>query len=164
MALKPLRYPVINGVAYSWASVEMSITCEATGKTYDLKKAGYAAVNFSSTRDRGEPGRGPHPDPLFKGRGQNKYTGGFKLYLSTLKFVVQDTLGGPGYGDRFFSVFVKYLENGMDPVTVEMRGCTLDSRKIDNASGTELTQCESDLSPLKIIFDGVDDVDDPLAA
>lgn len=163
MALKPVRAPLINGVGFSWASVNMTISCESTGKSIDLEKGGFSSVNFTSTRDRGIA-YGPHPDPLFKTRGQNKYDSFIRFYLSTLKYIIAEVLGGAGYGDRFFTVEIQYAENGLDAKTVEIRACTLDSRKIDNAKGTDATEVECDLHPLKILEDGLDDVDNPLAA
>lgn len=163
MALRPLRYALINGVGYSWASVHLSITCESTGKSLNLDQAGYSSINFARTRERGVA-HGPHPDPLFKTRGQNTYEASIKFYMSALNYFIQETLGGAGYGDRFFDVELQYLEDGLDPVTISIRGCTLDTDKVDNAKGTDATEVEVELNPLKYLRNGLDDVDSPLAA
>jgi hypothetical protein len=163
VALKPVRQILINGVGYSFASVKLTLFCEATGKELDLSDGGYSAVNFSRERERGE-GRGPHPDPQFKTRGSNKYSASIKFYMSMYNFFIQDTLGGPGYGDRFFVGNLQYLENGLDPVTIDIQGCTLDKDGVDNSKGTDATEVDTDLHPLKILRNGIDDVDNPLAA
>lgn len=163
MATKAPQFPMINGVAYSFASTSVVIACAATGKKYELPGKGYTAISFKRERDRGEPGRGAHPDPEFKVRGQNKYTASLKLYFSVWKYISDEVLGGAGHGDRFFSVTVRFLENGLDTTVIDIQGCTADSDGSDNAKGTDPTEIEVNLTPLKIIRDGKDDVDDPLA-
>lgn len=162
MATKPIRALLINGIAYSFASVEVVIDCPATGASVDLENVGLTAINFNRERDRGEPLRGGHPDPLGKVRGQNKYTASLKLYKSVRDYIVAEVLGGAGHGDRFFNITVKYLENGMDTKVVEIRNCTWDKDHGDNAKGTDPTEIEVNLNPLKILGDGFDDVDNPL--
>lgn len=163
MAVKPLRQILINGVAYSFASVKMTITCDETGQELDLSDGGYSSVNFSRERERGEL-RGPHPDPQGKTRGSNKYSASIKFHMSTLNYFIQSTLGGAGYGDRFFVVNLQYLEKGLDPVTIDIQGCTLDKDSVDNSKGTDATEVDTDLHPLKYLRNGLDDVDNPLAA
>lgn len=163
MALKPIRQVLINGAGFSFASVKCSITCEETGQTLDLSDGGYSSINFSRERESGE-GRGPHPDPQFKTRGSNKYSASIKFHLATWNYFKRVTLGGPGYGDRFFAIELQYLENGLDPVSVEIRACRAESDKVDNSKGVDATEVEVDLKPLKILWDGEDDVDNPLAA
>lgn len=127
------------------------------------KPKGFSSITFSRERERGEV-RGPHPDPIAMTRGQNKYEATLKLYLAELNYLKRVVLGGPGYGDRFFPVGLQYLENGLDLVSIDIRSCKLDKDAVDNAVGTDATEVEIDLHPLKIIWNGEDDVDDPLAA
>lgn len=162
MALKPIRYPLINGVRHSMASLAnggLLITSDVRNWTSN----GWNKLSFERTRDRGEV-RGPHPDPIGMTRGQNKYTASLTLYLAELNYLVQEVLGGPGYGDRPFSIVLQYLSNGLDTVKVEIRGCHLDKQAVDNSVGTDATMVEIDLHPIKIIWNDQDDVDDPLAA
>lgn len=162
MATKPLRSYLINGIAFSYASAQVEISCPATGLSVDLENVGLTAINFKRERDRGEPGRGGHPDPLFKVRGQNKYTASLKAYKSVRDYIVEEVLGGAGHGDRVFNITVTFLENGLDAKIVEIRMCTWDTDGSDNQKGTDPTEVEVQLSPLKILFDGLDDVDNPL--
>lgn len=164
MASPPIRFPFINGVAYSFASINVTLTCEQTKKSVDLANVGFLSLNYKRERDRGEPGRGGHPDPLFKVRGQNKYTASIKFYKPVSDYIKTEVLGGGGHGDRSFSLTVQFLENGLDTKTDDIRGCTWDSDGSDNGAGTDATQIEVNMSPLKIVFDGEDDVDNPLAA
>lgn len=159
MALKPVKSKLINGVRHSFASTILTIT--GPGEIWRPK--GFSSITFGRERERGEV-RGPHPDPIAKTRGQNKYNATLKMYLAELNYLVRVVLGGPGYGDRFFPVQLQYLENGLDPVSIDIQACNLDKQSVDNATGTDATQIEVDLHPLKIIWNGEDDVDDPLAA
>jgi hypothetical protein len=159
MALKPIRNVLINGVRHSFASV----TLEITGPGGIWKPKGFSAISFSRTRERGEV-RGPHPDPMAHTRGENTYEASMKMYLAEVNYLKRVILGGPGYGDRFFPIVLQYFENGLDLVSVEIRSCKLDSDKVDNAKGTDATEVEIDLHPLKVVWNGEDDVDDPLNA
>jgi hypothetical protein len=162
MATNPIRAYLINGIAFSFASAQVVISCPATGQSVDLENVGLTAINFKRERDRGEPLRGGHPDPLAKVRGENKYTASLKAYKSVRDYIVENVLGGSGHGDRIFNVTVTYLENGLDAKLVEIRGCTWDSDGSDNQKGTDATEVEVNLSPLKVLGDGFDDVDNPL--
>lgn len=164
MATKPLRGYIINGIAYSFASAQVEISCDATGQSVDLENVGLTAINFKRERDRGEPLRGGHPDPIAKVRGQNKYTASLKAYKAVRDYIVENVLGGAGHGDRFFNVKVTWLENGLDTKVVEIRTCSWDSDGSDNSKGTDATEIDVTLNPLKIIGDGFDDVDNPLTA
>ncbi len=157
--LAPIRYPLVNGVRQSLASCQLQIVTP----TLIYAPKGFSKITFDRTRERGEV-RGPHPDPIAKTRGQNKYTCSLTLYLAEWNYLWQTALGGSGYGDEFFRVVLQYLENGLDVVKVEFRGCTMDKSAIDNSQGTDATSVEMDLTPIKIIWNDQDDVDDPLAA
>lgn len=163
-AALPIRFPTINGFAYSFASLSVVVACEATGKSVDLADRGFTAINYKRERDRGEPGRGAHPDPLFKVRGQNKYTGSIKLYKAVSDYIKTEVLGGAGHGDRILTVTVQFLEGGLDTKTDKIIGCTWDTDGSDNAKGTDATEIEVTLTPLKVLFNGEDDVDNPLTS
>lgn len=163
MATKPVRYPIINGNGYSFASCKLKITCEDTGETLDLSDGGYSSINFSSEREVGE-GRGPHPDPAYTTRGSNKYSLTIKFWKSTYDYLIKVVLGGGGYRDRRFSIDLQYLENGLDPATMTATGCRALTSKVDNSKGVDATEVEVDCHPLKIIENGIDDVDNPLVA
>lgn len=165
MALRPIQYPTVNGVRQSPASVTLElIPINANGSPgTPYRTRGWSKLDFERTRDRGDV-YGPHPDPLGKTRGQNKYTGSLAMYLAEWNYFVREVLGGPGYGDRFFTVICTYTSNGFDPVKAEIRGCTVDKNAFSNAVGTDATQVEMDLHPIKIVMNDEDDVDDPLAA
>lgn len=157
----PLQYPLVNGSRHSWASVEVKVA----GQIY------YAtAANYSRKRNRTMV-RENHPDPTGKTRGSNDYSADIEMLLAEYNLLQaalisqaqQQNLNG-GYGDVFFQVVVSYSENGLDTVTDTINGCTMDSTEASNAEGTDPTKRKFELSPLKILFGGQDDLSTPLKA
>lgn len=165
MALTPIKYPVVNGVRQSIASCTLEIipTLANGSPGPAWRPKGWSKLSFDRTRETGDV-YGPHPDPLGQTLGQNKYTGALTMYLAEWNYLARQILGGPGYGNRFFSIVCTYTANGFDPVKVELRGCRMLKSSIDNSVGTDATQVEMDLKPIKVIWNDEDDVDDPLAA
>ena len=147
----PIQYPNVNGVRHSFASIELKLA----GQVF----IGFKSIEYTRTRERGIV-QGNHPDPLGKTRGKNTYKGSVELYLAEWN-VFQKQLGA-GYGDKLFSLLVTYGENGFDTITDEINGCSMDSTEGGGSEGTDPSTRKFDLSPLKILFDGIDDVAVPL--
>lgn len=154
-----IQYPLLNGVRHSFTSIELRATTgENFGEVYFIK-----SCNYTRTRSRGMV-RGNHPDPLGKTRGENEYTGDVELYLAEWQDFVTNVLGAAGYGDVFFNLVITYNETGFDPIVDEIRGCTWDTSDAQNAQGTDPTVRKVTLNPIKILFNGVDDLEIPLRA
>lgn len=157
----PISYPLVNGVRHSWASIEVKVA----GQVFYV-----TSVNYSRKRNRTKT-RENHPDPTGKTRGSNDYDADLEMLLSefnNLQAVLinqanQQGLNG-GYGDVFFQVIVSYTEAGLDTVTDSILGCTMDSTEASNSEGTDGTKRKIDLCPLKILYNGQDDLATPLQA
>lgn len=156
MTNTPIPYPLINGVRHSFASVEFKFK----GVVY----RGIASMNYARTRNRGLI-RGNHPDPLGKTIGENEYTADCELYVAEWN-LMQSTLGdnGAGYGDEFFTATCVYSANGFDMITDTILGCTMDTTEAALAKGVDGLSRKLQLNPLKILFNGLDDLAVPLAA
>lgn len=152
-----LSYPLVNGVRHTWASVEARFS----GRIFYFPE-----INYSRTRER------PliylnHPDPVGKPRGKNGYAADATMLLAEFN-LFQQLLAAQaqqlnvGYGDVFFDVLVSYNENGFDVITDTIKGCTLDSTEAAGAEGTDPLKRKFNLSPIKILFNGIDDLG-PLA-
>lgn len=156
-----LQYPLINGVRHSWSSAEVKVA----GQIY------YAtSVNHGRKRNRTMV-RVNHPDPIAKTLGENDYTGDLEMLLAEYNALqaaliqIASNSGLPiGYGDVPFEVQVQYSATGLDTVTIQLLGCTLDSDESGGKQGPDPTIVKSDLSPLKILRNGVDDLGVPLQA
>jgi len=149
----PLVYPLINGVRHSLNSVELKIN----GRIY----IGVKSFNYTRKRNRSLV-RGTSPDPIAKTRGENEYSADCELYLAEFNLVQADL--GPGYGDIPFTAYATWTENGFDTITDVLTGCTLDSTEANNSQGSDPTVRKFDLAPLKILYNGIDDLATPLAA
>lgn len=124
------------------------------------------SIDYSRTRTR-EKVRGAHPDPLGKTLGENDYKATCEIYLPAFNlFVAQlrasGALSGTGYGDMQFNATVTYNAPGFDVITDTIVGCTLDSTDATNAQGAGALTRKFDLDPIKILFNGIDDVSTPL--
>jgi hypothetical protein len=154
----PIQVPLINGVVYSFAHITMQIAgLEFTG--------GFKSIKYARKRNR-EMVYSNSPDPVGKTLGQNEYSASVEVYfawwLAVLKTIEANL--GPGYGDQSFPTYVRYANNGFDPCVDEILNCNFDTTDADNQAGTTALTRMIDLSPTKILFNGVDDLANPLVA
>lgn len=166
----PIAYPLTNGVRHSFASIEAvfaqtvapSGVGGGTGAAMALNFRGFKAINYSRTRSRVEA-RGTHPDPLGKTRGTNAYKADCEILLAEFNLLqAQLQQIQAGYGDVFFNFIVTYSENGFDTITDTILGCTMDLTDASNTESADPTMRKIDLAPLKILFNGIDDLANPL--
>lgn len=162
MTTTPISYPLVNGVRHDWASIELHIAGQIV--------IGRKAINYSRKRTRAYA-EGASPDPLGKTLGRNVYASDIELYLAEFN-QVQDLLSqqaaalgganGAGYGDVPFSVVVMYSSRGFDQITDTILGCTMDSTEVAHGVSPDALSRKFELFPLKILFNGLDDLFDPL--
>lgn len=154
----PILVPLTNGVVWSFGHVTLNIAgLEFTG--------GFKSIKRSRKRNR-EMVYSNSPDPVGKTLGQNEYQCSAEVYVEwwrALLHTVQETVG-EGYGDQFFDLFVAYNATGFDPIVDAIIGCTFDSTDADDGVGTTALTRTIEFNPLKIRFNGVDDLADPLVA
>lgn len=155
-----LAYPLINGVRHGYSSIEFKLA----GQIF----VGFKSINYGRKRSRSFA-RGNHPDPLGKTRGTNEYNADCELFLAEWNLfqaqlvAVASTQGlGTGYGDVLFQTLVTYGENQFDTVQDIINGCTVDETTAGQSEGPDPLIRKLDLSPLKILFNGIDDLAVPL--
>jgi hypothetical protein len=158
----PIAFPTINGVRMDWSSIELHVAGQVI--------VGRKSINYSRKRARSLV-EGGSPDPIGKTRGRNTYTADIELYLAefnqlldvlTQQAAALGASGGNGYGDVQFSVVVMYSENGFDQITDTLYGCTLDSTEVSQAVSPDALSRKCELNPIKISFQGKDDLMVPL--
>lgn len=152
----PIQVPLINGVAYSFGHVALRVAgIDYTG--------GFAEINYSRKRDR-EDVRSNHPDPVAVTLGENAYTCTAVVYLAWWLATIRTIRNrlGHGYGDKSFPVYVSYSATGFDPFQDVILGCHFDSTEAGNAKGIAALTRTVDFHPVKILFDGDDDLEVPL--
>lgn len=152
----PIQYPLINGVRHSFSSIELKLN----GQIF----VGFKSINYSRKRTRSYV-RGNSPDPLAKTRGENEYTADCEIYLAEWNlFQSQVANGLDGYGDVLFTVAVTYTENGFDTIQDTIIGCTIDSTDASQGQGPDALTRKIELMPIKILFNGLEDLQVALAA
>lgn len=152
-AITPIQYPLINGSVCSYSSIEWKLD--------GLIFRGFKSVNFSRKRDRPLV-YGNSPDPLAKVVGKNSYTCDGELYLAEFSNFL--TLLGAGYGDVFFTSYITFQQTGFPTTQVQVIGNTLDEVTASFSEGTDALSMKFSLNPLKILWNGVDDLAVPLTS
>ncbi len=148
-----LAIPLVRGVRHGFSSIEL--------KMNGLLFVGFKSINYSRTRTRSQV-RGNSPDPIAKTRGENDYKCDCEVYLAEWNLFQKQLKDG--YGDVFFNILVTYGENGFDTISDEIIGCTMDTTESSNSQGPDALVRKMEFSPLKIKFDGIDDLAVPLVA
>ncbi len=154
----PIQVPLISGVVWSFQHITTTIAgLEFTG--------GFKSIDYSRKRTR-EDVESNSSDPVGKTQGTNKYECKVEMYLAWWYAVIQTITEnfGDGYGDQPFSVQVAYNNNGFAPFIDTIQNCTFDSTEASQAAGTGALTRMVDFSPTKILFNGLDDLANPLQA
>jgi hypothetical protein len=153
----PVAVPIINGVGWSFGHIKGRIAdVEFTG--------GFKSIKYSRKRTR-EKAMSNHPDPVFKTLGENAYDCSAEVYLEWWRATINQIQSqlGAGYGDQFFTVYVSYgPARGFDIITDTILGCTFDSTEADNSQGPGPLTRVIDFQPMKILYNGLDDLEVPL--
>jgi hypothetical protein len=154
----PIQVPLTNGVVRSFGHVRLSIAgLEFTG--------GFKSIKRSRKRKR-EMVMSNSPDPVGKTLGENEYQCSAVVYYdwwANLLQTVQNNLG-PGYGDQPFSIYISYVGKNLNTYTDTVLNCTFDSTDGDDSAGVAALTREIDFAPTKILFNGIDDLEDPLVS
>lgn len=149
----PIPYPYINGSLFSFPSIELKIR--------GIIFRGFKSINYSRKRDRPKV-YGNSPDPLGKVVGKNDYTADAEVYLAEFNAFLASI--GSGYGDEFFPIYVSYVQNGFETIQDQLIGCTLDETEAAQSDGTDPLVRKLTLNPLKILFNGYEDLAFPLTS
>lgn len=152
----PIQVPLTTGAVRSFQNARVNMAgMEFTG--------GIKSIKYSRVRER-ELVYSNSPDPVGKTLGENKYECTVVVlydWWANLLATVEGELG-PGYGDQQFTVFATFVGKNLVTYTDEIIGCTFDSTTADDSAGTQALTREIVLNPIKIKFNGVDDLEDPL--
>lgn len=163
-----IPYPLINGTRQDFNNVEL--------KMAGLIFVGFKSITYKRSRKRDMP-RGNSPDPLGKTIGENEYTGECEIYLAEWK-VFKDALKslavlqgvpsavapGSGYGDVLFPIYVTKGSSLFDTQMDTLLGCSVDETDSNNSRSPDALTIKINLSPIKILFDGDDDLGTTLVA
>lgn len=154
--VSPIQVPITNGFVRSFGHVRLN----AAGIDFT---GGFKSIKRSRTRKR-DMVMSNSPDPVGKTLGENEYKCSavflFDWYMNFIQ-TVQNVLGD-GYGDQSFSIYVSYVGVNLVTYTDTILGCTIDTSDASDESGTKELTREIEFNPIKILFNGQEDLADPL--
>ncbi len=142
-------YPVINGNAFSWASVAFRFD---GGEGIYVKE-----ISYSHSVER-EKIRGAGMRPLGMTRGEYDAEGSMTLNEEGYRALI--TKFGPGFMEKRFSISVSYAEIGQPTVTDELLDCRIASVEHNPSQGSEGLEVSIELSIMSIRESGIN----PLAS
>ena len=140
---------IVRASAYSHASLELRI--EADGLSYTTLE--FTEVSYDDGMEPGEL-RGASTEILGRTRGDYKPTG--KLKLSKKEHARLITAMGPGFFLKQVDVIVSYDEPDLGLVVDSVLGCRIQKNSGSSSKGTDPSEVEVELHPLKILWNGVD--------
>jgi hypothetical protein len=157
----PVQYPLINGVSYSWASIEFKF---AGGPPITA----VLSCDYKINRERKKT-FGTNVNPLRKTRGKIDYSSKWKMALPEAYNLIgalgaQDPTGLNAYGDVFWVATVTYSENGFSTNVITIEGNTMDTWENSHAEGVEEPVVEFETNPLLILLNGQPMSSIPLSA
>jgi hypothetical protein len=126
-------YPIINGHAYSFASVEIWFGL------LPLPQIAFKSINYGAKLDPGEI-RGTDPHVLGYTRGTHSADGDCEVYRQAWE-ILKSTLGagGLGYGEVLFTIVVQYFEVGSPVVRDRLMNIRLTESRQNNQQGNDGT-------------------------
>ena len=127
--------PLINGIAYSWAQVRLSV---AGTDISGVEKVTYAE---SQTMD---PVYGAGDRPVDIGMGNIEYSGTLTLHVSEAQKLVAASPSGRLQDLPFFSVQVSF-QNGLSIVVHTLQLCKFKNNGVDISQGDVNTTVDLDL-------------------
>lgn len=151
-----LPYPLINGYAFSYASVELKFNLPSGLKIYK----GVKSANYKAPREMTKIW-GSHPEPYAITIGKQDYEADVELYLAESNDI-QVSLGG-GFGDVVFDMHCTYTTPGYPLITDVVEACRLNSPEQSWTMGsTEGLTRKFKLQPMGMKLSGLRILANPL--
>ncbi len=155
------EYPILNGVAPSWADVQIKLT-PTSGGLIDIKDI--AAINGSSVVEVGEQRGASGGRVVQRTTGSVSYEGSLTLYRTGYQKILRELAKtAPARGNQklvglvHFQIEVQHTPPGSEEIfQYIMKGCRLMGRTLNGTEGTDPDQVETPLSVIEIadIIDG----------
>lgn len=142
----------VNGSIYSWGSIE----AKADG---DIIR-GITAVSFSQTLERTMAyGSGSSRGPRGRTRGKYSCEGSVTMHVDSyhelIRRLAQLAPDGVSYGRVEFPVVVSFVEESLDPVTIELEDCMIAGDTSSESEGTDASVVEVPLSIMLVRRNGL---------
>lgn len=152
-----ISYPLQNGDYHSFASVELKVTSgPAAGQIFPGVKTVNAKDSLTPTKVRGAAS-----EPLGRTRGDYDAEGDMEMFVQQGHQFLQAL--GPGYKQITFDISITFSEANLDTVQHQLLGCRIQEVDSSNSAGTDASTLKFTLNIMKILFDGLESLLDPLA-
>ncbi len=147
----PIPYPMVNGTRHSWAQIE----AKANGALI----VGFQEINYN---DKLTPEKqyGTAPEPIGRTLGEYDAEGSCTLLLA--EFNVLITALGPGFKQKVFPITVSYSADGLETIVDQLIGVRIAEVDASNAKGPGGTVRKLTLNLMKILWNGLDSLVNPL--
>jgi hypothetical protein len=150
------EYPVLDGVAPSWADIQINIT-PSGGALIEMKDI--AAITRGSTVEVGEQRGASGGRVLKRTTGSVSYEASLTLYRSGYQKLLRGLKdSAPVRGNQkiislvHFQVQVQHTPEGEDEIfEYRIKGCRVMGATVNDAEGTDAEQVEVPLSPIEIV-------------
>jgi hypothetical protein len=136
-------YPIINGVAHSWANVEIT----AKGQIF----TGVVSISYTATLEPGEV-RGTGSQVIARTQGEETLEASIELLKADAQELI-DALGD-GFGMVPFEIVVNYAPKGLPVITDTLKACRITSPQNDHSQGPDGLTVSFDLHPMAILYNG----------
>jgi|SRR5215469_11127615 len=152
-----LPYPLINGFAFSYASVEGKFNLPSG--LFVIK--GFKAINYKAPLEETKIW-GSHPEPYARTIGKQDYEADCEMYLAEAN-ALQTTIG-PGWSQVMFDMIVTYSTPGYLMIVDTLVGCRLMTPETGITMGsTEGVTRKFTLNPMSMRLSGQSMLLNPLA-
>jgi hypothetical protein len=145
------QFPLVNGTMHEWSS----ITLKANGKTYTRVKS----INYS---EKLTPTKvyGTSADAIGRTRGMREADGDLELYLDELRLIMEDL--GAGFYETPFEITVAYSEDNVSTMVDTLVAARIQELGASQSQGADALTRKVGLNILKVLWNGVDGVKNPL--
>ncbi len=137
-------YPLINGHAYSFSSIEVKVGAQVF--------TGFTDVSYTQTLEPGDF-RGTRPEKLATTIGEHYVEGSFTLVKSEYQEFIEAL--GEGYMTTLFDITNTYSEVNQPLITDVLIGCRITSEEDSHSQGTDALVIACDLNIMKMTRNGL---------
>ena len=148
----PIPYPMVNGTRHSWAQIETKVN--------GVLIVGFQDINYNDKLES-EKEYGQAPEPIGRTLGEYLAEGSMTLLLAEFNVLIQ-TLG-PGFKQKVFPITVSYSADGLETIVDQIIGCRITTVDASNAKGPGASVRKCGLDVMKILWNGLDSLINPLA-
>jgi len=145
----PTNYPLINGVKFDWASVEISLA----GGIF----TGCTELSYKQTREVGDV-YGTGAEKLARTLGQLNADGSLAMYRRDFQdfLALLTNNGATGYLDTAFDIVASYTApDGDGSLTDKCIGCVITEPDISGAQGTDPLVVTCSLDVMRVELGGI---------